>query len=257
MENDQNAAKRFDEQERLRKRRMIKSAAVVTGISAAMVIGLLLLFTGNDDPAAGTRASTGIVATQYVLPSQSVPTATVYTPSSAAIQPTPPATTLYYGTAPLTTVPPATHTTAPSVPASTVAPSASAAHQQEEDGPAAQFTSADGTLNVDLSPSNKFIQIVSSKEGIDAALLTAVYKLPDTGQNYVLEWTGKTDTSGKILRTSDTVRRCYLIDQSGNITDVAASDFNECVGMNRIENSVAMETLIKNMLVPAIEKAIN
>ncbi|MBQ6020441.1 MAG: hypothetical protein IJL26_09725 [Clostridia bacterium] len=237
---------------------MLRSGAVVTAISAAMVIGLLLLFTGNDEPTAGTHPP--VTASPHTAVQQPTATAapaaqTVLPAAVPTDAPTAAATTLYYGAVPPTTIPPATHTTAPAPRTTAAAPQTDP--EAPADGPAAQYTSADGSLHVDVSPENRFIQIVSKQSGISPSLLTAVYTLPDKGQNYVLEWNGETDASGKILRTADTVRRCYLIDISGRITDVAASDFNESVGMNRIENSVAMESMIKKILIPAIEKAIN
>ena len=246
---EKTAAERFDAAEKERKMRLLRSAGIVTAIAAALVVGLLLIFTGEEKPA--SRPTPAVGSAQYAAPTAPIQTAAIPAPTTAT-----PATTLYYGTAPLTTIPPAT--TVPATVSTTAAPAQPSETKAEPpQDTAAQFTSDKGSLTVDLSADNKFIRIVSGEKGISPALLTAVYALPDSGQNYVLEWNGETGADGALLRTADTVRRCYLIDTSGKITDIAAADFNECVGMNRIENSVAMETLIKKMLIPQIERAIN
>lgn len=114
-----------------------------------------------------------------------------------------------------------------------------------------------GKMYVDISESNKFIQIVHAEYKIDAKLLSAVYALPDTGQNYVLEWNGKTDSNGKIIRNADTLRRCFLIDVNGNISAIAATKSSERLNMSRAENKLAMETLIKKVILPEVEVQLN
>lgn len=246
----------FDAEQKARKKQLIVWGLIVTGIVSALVIGMLLLFTGNDDPVR-TQPPTVAVFSQT---SPAVPTAPgmpTAAPTGVPFTTAGQETTLYYGTAPLTTIP--ASTTAPvaaTVPQQTVTAAQTPSQTTAPAQTAAQFTSAQGSMIVDTSADNRFIKIVADAKGISPSLLTAVYVLPDTGQNYVMEWNGTTDASGKLLRTADAVRRCYLIDTAGQIGDIAATDFNECVGMSRLENSVAMETLIKGILIPQIERSL-
>ena len=108
--------------------------------------------------------------------------------------------------------------------------------------------SANGKMEVDTSRGNKFTVIVSDERKIDAAYLVAVYSVPDSGQNYVFEFTSKTG------RTEDDIRRVYLIDQNGKITGVAAKKASERENITAVENWFCINVLIKKLLFPAIEK---
>ncbi|MCR5041256.1 MAG: hypothetical protein K6C36_04035 [Clostridia bacterium] len=108
-----------------------------------------------------------------------------------------------------------------------------------------------GTMVVTDSASNAYIMTVSSERGIPASQLVAVYSVPDTGQNYVLEFRepspGQTQT-----RTADNLRRVYLINESGNIAYIAASDESECENITAVENWFCMDVIIKKMILPEI-----
>lgn len=152
-----------------------------------------------------------------------------------------------------TTTPPTTAaTTVPPSTATTVPPSQA---MELADGQTTIVHT--GELLVDSSENNRFIQIVNSKYKIKKNLLTAVYSVPDTGQNYVMEWNGATDESGKLIRSAKTIRRCYLIGTDGTVTSVASVEPNERVNLSRTENSLSMNTLIKRIILPAIEDKLN
>lgn len=108
--------------------------------------------------------------------------------------------------------------------------------------------SANGTIEVDTSRGNKFTVIVSDERKIDAAYLLAVYSVPNSGQNYVFEFSSKTG------RSEDDLRRVYLIDANGKITGVAAKKASEKENISAVENWFCMNVLIKNLLFPAVEK---
>ena len=108
---------------------------------------------------------------------------------------------------------------------------------------------ANGTMEVDLSEDNKYTQIVVNKRGIDASLLVAVYSVPESGQNYVFEFSSE----GAENRTVNNLRRVYLIDSSGKITYVTASSSSEAENVSVVENWFNMNVLIKGMIFPAIE----
>lgn len=166
--------------------------------------------------------------------------------------------------APPATVPASSQTVVPTLSQETI-PTA-AAQTTAEQATAAQTTTArqestlpspNGAMHVDLSSDNRFIQIVSRQYGISASLLSAVYVLPDSGQNYVLEWTGQTDANGKLIRSADTLRRCFLIDTAGKVASVAATDSSERENMSAAENKIAMETLIKRVILPELAGNLN
>lgn len=142
-------------------------------------------------------------------------------------------------------------------PGGSAIPSAGASVSESNVSGDVSLPKPNGKMYVDVSSDNKFIKIVNKAYGIDVKLLSAVFALPDTGQNYVLEWNGKTDGGGKILRNADTLRRCYLIDKNGKVTAIAAVDQSERMNMSRAENKLAMETLIKKVILPEIENQLN
>lgn len=112
--------------------------------------------------------------------------------------------------------------------------------------------SANGEMHFSQSASNKFIAIVNASRGIDASLLACVYSLPDTGQNYVLEFNGSTDSSGNMIKTADTLRRVYVIDTSGAVEYVAAASADETENVSSVENWFCMEVIMKKMILPEI-----
>ena len=110
-----------------------------------------------------------------------------------------------------------------------------------------QLPDANGTMEVSLDPSNKFIKAVHNARGIDTSLLAAVYSVPESGQNYVFEFT----SAGK--RTVDDLRRVYLLTADGAITSVAASKNAERENLSATENWFCMNVLIKGMVFKAVE----
>lgn len=141
--------------------------------------------------------------------------------------------------------------TAPAVSAS---PSVSASQQTDEPQPTLPETlpQPNGTMVVSNDPQNSFIRQIAEAYHIPAARLTAFYATPNTGQNYVLEWNGETAADGTLLRSADTLRRCFLIDENGNLDSVAATDPDERENMSRVENTFAMQTLIKGVILPKV-----
>lgn len=109
-----------------------------------------------------------------------------------------------------------------------------------------ELPSANGKMEVDTSRGNKFTVIVSDERKIDAAYLVAVYSVPDSGQNYVFEFSSKTS------RSEDDLRRVYLIDTNGKITGVAAKKASEKENISSVENWFCMNVLIKKLVFPAV-----
>lgn len=103
-----------------------------------------------------------------------------------------------------------------------------------------------GTMVTEKFSDNKFIKLISEERGIDSDLLVAVFAVPESGQNYVFEFTSSTK------RTADALRRVYLIDADGAVTGVAASKGAEKENLSAVENWFCMNVLIKGVIFPAI-----
>ncbi len=135
--------------------------------------------------------------------------------------------------------------------ATTVAEELTGSQQMTEVDLGISMPEKNGTMVVDSSVSNKFIQIVEDKKDIDPSLLVAVYSVPESGQNYVFEFY---DDDG---READDIRRVYLIDSSGKITGIAAVKASERENVSSVENWFCMNVLIKELVYPAVKDELN
>lgn len=106
---------------------------------------------------------------------------------------------------------------------------------------------ANGKMEVSTDPDNEFIAAVHRQRKIDPSLLAAVYAVPESGQNYVFEFTSANE------RTAESLRRVYLLQADGTILSVAASDNAERENLSATENWFCMNVLIKNMVFPAVK----
>jgi hypothetical protein len=64
---------------------------------------------------------------------------------------------------------------------------------------------------------NQYIKLVAGEYNVDTDLLVAIYSVPDTGNNFVFEFSGKKDSSGNIIKSPDTLKKVYQIDINRNI----------------------------------------
>lgn len=64
---------------------------------------------------------------------------------------------------------------------------------------------------------NEFIKLVSEKYNVNSDLLVAIYSEPDSGTNFVLQFNGKKDLTGKYIKSPDTLETVYQIDLERNI----------------------------------------
>ena len=238
---------RIPEQKRQTKEQQRKkniTMAAVLCICLAFFGGLFLIFSSESAPPqepSQTNPYDGVYSYLSGLTAENRETAAQY-PSSAGTVP------------PLS---PSGETPSPAPSYSQDQTTAASTGKENDATLPATLPAPNGTMHVDTNTNNKFIQIVHQQYGISEQLLTAVYALPDTGQNYVLEWTGEKDAGGKLIRSADTLRRCFLIDTAGKVTAVAASDSGERENMSLAENRLAMETLIKRVILPKIEEELN
>ena len=193
--------------------------------------------------------------TYYTSPPYTAAPTSEYTSADAVVPGTDvtssvPATGAAVTTYPYTQTTAALHPTETTVlvPQSTAAPTTGVPTTAEgEIDLSIRLPDANGTMEVSLDPSNKFIKAVHDARGIDNSLLAAVYSVPESGQNYVFEFS----SAGK--RTADDLRRVYLLTADGAVASVAAARNAERENLSSTENWFCMNVLIKGMVFKAVE----
>lgn len=98
------------------------------------------------------------------------------------------------------------------------------------------------------SKNNEFIKIVSEKYGIEPERLVAIYAVPDKGNNFVLEFSGKTDSEGNIIKSPDTLYRIHLVDLDRNVK-TATGKITGNKGVSYAEGLLTMQ-MIKDLIMP-------
>lgn len=92
---------------------------------------------------------------------------------------------------------------------------------------------------------NEFIQMVHNQYGVDPDLLVAIYSVPNSGTNFVLEFNGD-KRGGNYVKSPDTLEKVYHIDIDGNIT-VATGTNKGNVGVSYPE-SVMTVAMVKTVV---------
>lgn len=64
---------------------------------------------------------------------------------------------------------------------------------------------------------NAYIKLISETYNVDSDLLVAVYSVPDSGDNFVLQFNGKKDGAGNYIKSPDTLEKIYQVDKSKNV----------------------------------------
>lgn len=77
--------------------------------------------------------------------------------------------------------------------------------------------SPNGDNKLSDNPDNAFIALVSEEYDVNPELLVAIYSVPDTGVNYILEFEGSRDSNGNIIKSPDTLSKLYYVDIDKNI----------------------------------------
>ena len=95
---------------------------------------------------------------------------------------------------------------------------------------------------------NKYIKLVASNYKVDTDKLVAIYSSPDTGNNLVLEFSGKKDGNGNVVKSPDTLVRVYKVDKNKNIT-VATGKTTGNVGIS-YEEAVFSFNMVKVLIMP-------
>lgn len=95
---------------------------------------------------------------------------------------------------------------------------------------------------------NEFIALVSSRYGVDAEKLVAIYSVPDSGTNFVLQFNGEKDADGKIVKSPDTLEKVYNIDKKRNVK-IATGKMLGNVGIGYAESALCVG-MVKEALMP-------
>lgn len=90
---------------------------------------------------------------------------------------------------------------------------------------------------------NEFIQLVSNKYGVDSDLLVAIYSVPDSGTNFVLQFSGK-KKGEEYVKSPDTLEKVYQIDKDRNIK-VATGTSSGNEGVSYAESVMCMAMVKK------------
>ena len=95
---------------------------------------------------------------------------------------------------------------------------------------------------------NKYINLVSDKYKVDKELLVAIYSEPDNGNNFVLEFSGKIDEDGNVIKSPDTLTKVYSIDKNQKIA-IATGKTTGNVGVSYAEGTLCFN-MIKTIVMP-------
>ncbi len=93
---------------------------------------------------------------------------------------------------------------------------------------------------------NRYIKQISHDYGVDSDLLVAIYSEPDTGNNFVLEFSGETDLDGSVVKSPDTLVKVYQIDKNGGVK-IATGKESGNVGVSYAEGLLSM-SMIKTVV---------
>ncbi len=91
---------------------------------------------------------------------------------------------------------------------------------------------------------NQYIKLIADNYDVDSDLLVAIYSVPDTGTNFVLEFSGKTKLDGEYVKSPDTLVKVYQIDKEQNIK-IATGKPTGNVGVSYPE-SVMIVAMVRN-----------
>lgn len=108
--------------------------------------------------------------------------------------------------------------------------------------------SPNGDNKLSDNPANEFIALVSEEYDANPELLVAIYSVPDTGVNYVLEFDGSRDSNGNIIKSPDTLKKLYYIDINKNIKVATRSGIGN-VGVDTAEGMFTIG-IVQQLVMP-------
>lgn len=137
-------------------------------------------------------------------------------------------------------------------PEKTTSPAESSAVQGTEAVTAAPDIRTDGSKSIfTTNPENKFIKTVSEQYGVDTHFLAALYT-ESGNNNYVWQFDGTTDENGKPVRTPETLKYVYALDQ--NCSNVQYTDGDSEFVNCSSPNGILVFEAAKQLLIPKFQE---
>ncbi len=117
---------------------------------------------------------------------------------------------------------------------------------------APESTEKKGTVIFSDDADNAFVKAVADKYGADTSLLAAIYYVPPSDSNVVLQFNGSKDNGGKLIRNGSTLKYIYTLDASHSVKKRASENPLENEGCGTGE-SIQMFFTVKKWLIPKFE----
>lgn len=109
-----------------------------------------------------------------------------------------------------------------------------------------------GDAYASADPNNKHIKKIADKYDVDPALLVVLYSEPTSGENvgtnFVLEFDGTKDSSGNYVKSPDTLKKVYHIDEDGDIS-VTQGKMTGNIGVSYADGMLVFN-MVKAILMP-------
>ena len=109
-----------------------------------------------------------------------------------------------------------------------------------------------GEAYASADPENKHIKKISEKYGVDTALLVVLYSEPNSGKNvgtnFILEFDGSKDSAGNYIKSPNTLKKVYHIDEDGKIS-VTQGKMTGNIGVSYADGMLVFN-MVKTLLMP-------
>ena len=97
------------------------------------------------------------------------------------------------------------------------------------------------------SPDNEFISLISSKYKVSPELLVAIYSVPDTGTNFVLQFKNERDANGNVVKSPDTLEKVYNIGKDRSVK-IATGKMMGNVGVSYAESLLCFGIVTESVM---------
>ncbi len=97
------------------------------------------------------------------------------------------------------------------------------------------------------SPDNEFISLVNSKYGVSPELLVAIYSVPDSGTNFVLQFKNTRDANGNVVKSPDTLEKVYNIGKDRSVK-IATGKMMGNVGVSYAESLLCFGIVTESVM---------
>lgn len=97
------------------------------------------------------------------------------------------------------------------------------------------------------SPDNEFVSLVSKNYNVPAERLVAIYSVPDTGTNFVLQFKNERDANGNIVKSPDTLEKVYNIGKDRSVK-IATGKMVGNVGVSYAESLICFGMITESVM---------